>query len=237
MQLKEKVAIVTGGAQGIGRVICYALAEDGANVVICDINEKAAQATAKEMKYKNLSAIPVKVDVSCANEVKLMVKDILDKLGRIDILVNNAGICFLTPLEEISEEEWDRVMDVNLKGTFLCSQAVLRVMMTQKSGKIVNIASIAGKMGGIVVGAHYSASKAGIICLTKSLALRLAPYGVNVNAVAAGPLKSRMTDTFPADKRTKLAQSIPLGSFGDAQDVANAVLFSVSYTHLTLPTN
>jgi len=145
MQLKEKVAIVTGGAQGIGKAICYALAEDGANVIICDINEKGAQATAKEMKYKNLSAIPVKVDVSCANEIKSMVKNVLDKLGRIDILVNNAGICFLTPLEEISEEEWDRVMDVNLKGTFLCSQAVLRVMMTQKSGKIVNIASIAGK--------------------------------------------------------------------------------------------
>jgi len=180
------------------------------------------------MKYKNLSAIPVKVDVSCANEIKSMVKNVLDKLGRIDILVNNAGICFLTPLEEISEEEWDRVMDVNLKGTFLCSQAVLRVMMTQKSGKIVNIASIAGKTGGIVVGAHYSASKAGVICLTKSLALRLAPYGVNVNAVAAGTIKSQMTDAFPADKRTELAQSVPLGGFGDAQDVANAVLFLVS---------
>jgi len=228
MQLKEKVAIVTGGAQGIGRVICYTLAEDGANVVICDINEKAAQATAKGMKYKNLSAIPVKTDVSCASEVNQMVKDVLDTFGRIDILVNNAGICFLTPLEKISEEEWDRVMDVNLKGTFLCSQAVLRVMMTQKSGKIVNITSIAGKVGGILTGAHYSASKAGVICLTKSLALRLAPYGINVNAVAAGPLKSQMTDTFPPDKRAKLAQSIPLGGFGKPEDMANAVLFLVS---------
>ena len=228
MQLKEKVAIVTGGAQGIGRVICYALAENGANVVICDINEKAAQATAKEMKYKNLSAIPIKVDVSCTNEVNSMVKEVLDTLGRIDILVNNAGICFLTPLEKISEEEWDRVIDVNLKGTFLCSQAVLRVMMTQKSGKIVNIASVSGKVGGILAGAHYSASKAGVICLTKSLALRLAPYQVNVNAIAAGPLKSQMTEAFPSDKRTKLAQSIPLGNFGEPEDMANAVLFLVS---------
>lgn len=228
MQLREKVAIVTGGAQGIGKVICCTLAKEGAHVVVCDVNEKAAQATTEEIKGKNLNAITVKADVSCANEVNLMVKDVLDKLGRIDILVNNAGICFLTPLEEITEEEWDRVMDVNLKGTFLCSQAVLRVMMTQKSGKIVNIASISGKVGGILTGAHYSASKAGVICLTKSLALRLAPYGINVNAVAAGPLKSQMTDAFPPDKRTRLAQSIPLGGFGEPQDMANAVLFLVS---------
>ena len=228
MQLREKVAIVTGGAQGIGKVICCTLAKEGAHVIVCDINEKAAQATAEEIKGKNLNAMTVKADVSCANEVNLMVKDVSDKLGRIDILVNNAGICFLTPLEEITEEEWDRVMDVNLKGTFLCSQAVSRVMMTQKSGKIVNITSIAGKVGGILTGAHYSASKAGVICLTKSLALRLAPYGINVNGVAAGPLKSQMTDTFPPDKKAKLAQSIPLGGFGEPQDMANAVLFLVS---------
>ena len=228
MQLREKVAIVTGGAQGIGKVICCTLAKEGAHVVVCDVNEKAAQATVKEIKGKNLNAIAVKADVSCANEVNLMVKDVLDKLGRIDILVNNAGICFLTPLEEITEEEWDRVMDVNLKGTFLCSQAVLRVMMNQKSGKIVNITSIAGKVGGILTGAHYSASKAGVICLTKSLALRLALYRINVNAVAAGPLKSQMTEAFPPDKRTKLAQSIPLGGFGEPEDMANAVLFLVS---------
>lgn len=228
MQLREKVAIVTGGAQGIGKVICCTLAKEGAHVVVCDVNEKAAQATAEEIKGKNLNTITVKADVSCASEVNLMVKDVLDKLGRIDILVNNAGICFLTPLEEITEEEWDRVMDVNLKGTFLCSQAVLRVMMIQKSGRIVNITSIAGKVGGILTGAHYSASKAGVICLTKSLALRLAPYGINVNAVAAGPLKSGITNTFPPDKRTKLAQSIPLGGFGEPEDMANAVLFLVS---------
>ena len=228
MQLREKVAIVTGGAQGIGKVICCTLAKEGAHVVVCDVNEKTAQATAEEIKGKNLNAITVKADVSCANEVNLMVKDVLDKLGRIDILVNNAGICFLTPLEEITEEEWDRVMDVNLKGTFLCSQAVLRVMMTQKSGKIVNIASIAGKVGGILTGAHYSASKAGVICLTKSLALRLAPYGINVNAVAPGPITSQMTDSFPPDKKVKLVQSIPLGGFGEPQDVANAILFLVS---------
>jgi len=228
MQLREKVAIVTGGAQGIGKVICCTLAKEGAHVVVCDINKKAAQATAEEIKGKNLNAIRVKADVSCANEVNLMVKDVLDKLGRIDILINNAGICSLTPIEDITEEEWDRVMDVNLKGTFFCSQAVLKPMMTQKSGKIVNIASIAGKVGGILTGAHYSASKAGVICLTKSLAFRLAPYGINVNAVAAGALKSQMTDAFPPDKRAKLAQSIPLGGFGEPQDVANAVLFLVS---------
>lgn len=228
MQLREKVAIVTGGAKGIGKVICCTLAKEGANVVVCDVNEKVARATAKEIKRKSLNAIAVKADVSCASEIKLMVKDVLDTFERIDILVNNAGICSLTPLEEITEEEWDRVMNINLKGTFLCSQAVLRPMMTQKCGKIVNIASIAGKVGGILTGAHYSASKAGVICLTKSLALRLAPYGINVNAVAAGPMKSRMTETFPSNERAKLVQSIPLGGFGDPQDVANAVLFLVS---------
>lgn len=228
MQLKEKVAIVTGGARGIGRAICQTLAKEGAIIVVCDINEKAAQATAKEIKGKNFNAMAVKVDVSRASEVNLAIKNVLNEFDRVDILVNNAGICSLTPLEEITEEEWDRVININLKGTFLCSQAVLRPMMAQKSGKIVSIVSSAGKMGGIVVGAHYSVSKAGIICLTKSLALRLAPYRINVNAVAAGPIKTQMTEAFPDDKRAKLATSIPWGDFGEPQDVANAVLFLVS---------
>ena len=227
-ELKEKVAIVTGGARGIGKTISQTLAKEGAHVIVCDIDYGLAQNTVNDIKNRGFAVSAVKMDVSCGEEVKRVFKNILNKFPRIDILINNAGICSLTPIEDIAEEEWDRIMDVNLKGTFLCSQAVLRVMMTQKSGNIVNITSIAGKVGGILTGAHYSASKAGVISLTKSLALRLAPCQVNVNAVAADPLKSRMTDAFPPDKKAKLAQSIPLGGFGEPQDVANAVLFLVS---------
>ncbi len=227
-ELKTKVAIVTGGAQGIGKAISHTLAKEGAYVIMCDIDYTLAQNTVNDIKNQGFAASAFKMNVSCGEEVKRTFENILSKFTRIDILINNAGICSLTPIEDITEEEWDKVMDVNLKGTFFCSQAVLKPMMTQESGKIVNIASIAGKVGGILTGAHYSASKAGVICLTKSLALRLAPYGINVNAVAAGALKSQMTDTFPPAKRAKLAQSIPLGGFGEPQDVANAVLFLVS---------
>ena len=228
MQLRQKVAIVTGGACGIGKTISQTLAKEGAHVIVCDIDYGLAQNTVNDIKNQGFAASAVRMDVSCGEEVKRVFKNILNKFTRIDILINNAGICSLIPIEDITEQEWDRIMNVNLKGTFLCSQAVLESMMNQKSGKIVNIVSIAGKVGGILTGAHYSASKAGVICLTKSLALRLAPYKINVNAVAAGPIKSQMTDTFPPDKRAKLAQSIPLGGFGEPQDVANAVLFLVS---------
>ncbi len=227
-ELKTKVAIVTGGARGIGKTISQALAKEGAHVIVCDIDYGLAQNTVNDIKNQGFAASAVKMDVSCGEEVKRVSKNILNKFTRIDILINNAGICSLTPIEDITEEEWDRIMDVNLKGTFFCSQAVLKPMITQKSGKIVNIVSIAGKVGGILTGAHYSASKAAVICLTKSLALRLAPHGINVNAVAAGPIKSQMSDAFPSDKKAKLAQSIPLGGFGEPQDVANAVLFLVS---------
>ncbi len=227
-ELKTKVAIITGGACGIGKTISQTLAKEGAHVIVCDIDYGLAQNTVSDIKNQGFAASAFKMDVSCGEEVKRVFKNILNKFARIDILINNAGICSLTPIEDITEEEWDGVMDVNLKGTFLCSQAVLKSMMTQKRGKIVNIVSIAGKVGGIFTGAHYSASKAGVICLTKSLALRLAPYKINVNAVAAGPMKSQMTDAFPPDEKAKLAQSIPLGGFGEPQDVANAVLFLVS---------
>ncbi len=227
-ELKTKVAVVTGGAQGIGKTISQTLAKEGVHTIVCDIDYGLAQDTVNNIKNQGFAASVFKMNVSCGEEVKRVFKNILNKFTRIDILINNAGICSLTPIEDITEEEWDRVMDINLKGTFFCSQVALKPMMNQKSGKIVNIVSIAGKVGGILTGAHYSASKAGVISLTKSLALRLAPYQVNVNAVAAGPLKSRMTDTFPPAKRAKLAQSIPLGGFGEPQDVANAVLFLVS---------
>ena len=227
-ELEGKIAVVTGGARGIGKAISQTLAKEGAHVILCDLDYKSAQSTANDIQNQGFVASAVKMDVSRGEEVKRVFEDILSKYARVDILINNAGICSLTPFEEISEEEWDKVISVNLKGTFLCSQKVTRAMISQRGGKIVNIASLAGKVGGIVVGAHYSAAKAGIICLTKSLAKRMAPYGVNVNAVAPGPIKTEMTEAWPEEQKEKFRRSIPLGHFGNPQDVAETVLFLVS---------
>ncbi|MBE0478668.1 SDR family oxidoreductase [Candidatus Aerophobetes bacterium] len=227
-ELEAKVAVVTGGARGIGKAICLTFAGEGADVLVCDIDYEAATKTASEIKDKGFSALPVKLDVSRGDEVRKVFKEIVEEFKRVDILVNNAGITCLTPLEDISEEEWDRVLAINLKGCFLCSQAVMQVMISQEYGKIVNIASLAGKIGGIIVGANYSASKAGVISLTKSFAKKLAPYGVNVNAVCPGQIKTRMTDIWSKEDREKLAKQIPLGRFGEPQDIAEAVLFLAS---------
>lgn len=227
-ELEAKIAVVTGGARGIGKAISQTLAKEGAHVILCDLDYKTAQRTSNDIQNQGFAASAVKMDVSQGEEVKRVFEDILSKFARVGILINNAGISSLTPFEDISEEEWDKVISVNLKGTFLCSQAVMRAMISQRGGKIVNIASLAGKVGGILVGAHYSAAKAGIICLTKSLAKRMAPYGVNVNAVAPGPIKTKMTDTWPENEKEKFRRSIPLGHFGNPEDVAETVLFLVS---------
>jgi len=227
-ELKTKVAVVTGGAHGIGKAISQALAKEGAHVIVCDIDYELAQNTVNDIKNQGFAASTVKMDVSCGEEVKRVFKNILDKFARIDVLINNAGICPLTPLEDITEKEWNKVMSVNLKGTFLCSQAVMQSMISHKWGKIVNIASSAGKTGGVSVGAHYSASKAGVICFTKSLAARMAPYRVNVNAVAPGVIKTKMSQPFPRDEKEQLMRLIPFGEFGSPEDVAKALLFLVS---------
>jgi len=227
-ELDGKVAVVTGGARGIGKAICQSLAREGASVIVCDIDYEGAEETASEIRNQGFSAFAFKLDVSCGKEVKKVFKEILEKFKRVDILVNNAGVTSLVPLEEMSEEEWDRVMAVNLKGPFLCSQAVMKAMMSQREGKIVNISSLAGKVGGIVVGANYSASKAGVISLTKSFAKKMAPYGVNVNAVCPGQIKTRMTDIWSEKDKKKFIEQIPLGHFGEPEDIAEAVLFLVS---------
>ena len=149
-------------------------------------------------------------------------------MGRIDILVNNAGVMRPASVEDTTEEEWERIMNVNLKGTFICSKAVMEVMKKQKYGKIVNIASASGKIGGVATGPHYSASKAGIICFTKTLARELAPYGINVNCVAPGPIDTPMFQLFSKETRESIIKRIPLGRIGEPRDVAEAVLFLVS---------
>jgi len=227
-ELEGRIAVVTGGARGIGKAVCQTLAREGARVAVCDVDYKAAEEAATEMRGQGLFTFPVKLDVSCSKEVKRVFEDVINRYKKVDILINNAGICYYIPFEKISEEEWDRVLAVNLKGTFLCCQAVMQSMISQGWGKIVNISSVAAKIGGILAGAHYSASKAGVICLTKSLARRMAPHGINVNAICPGQIKTRMTDVWSEEEKEKFVQQIPLGHFGEPQDIAEAVLFLVS---------
>ncbi len=227
MDLKGKVAIVTGGAQGIGKSIAMQLAQAGANVVIADVVEEVAKSTAQEISQKGNEAISIKVDVSSLSSVEEMAKKTLDKFGRIDILVNNAGITRDALVMRMKEEDWDLVLDINLKGAFNCIKTVSPVMMKQKSGKIVNIASIVGIIGNIGQ-ANYSASKAGLIALTKTCARELASRRINVNAVAPGFIQTSMTERLPAQVKEKLSSQIPFGEIGKPEDVASAVMFLVS---------
>jgi len=219
MRLRDKVAIVTGGGQGIGRAICLALAKEDCDLVIGDINFQTAEKVAEEIRSLQRRTLAIKVDVSDSKQVNQMVKNTLKEFGKIDILVNNAGIAYQGTIEDMEEKDWDKVINVNLKGTFLCSKAVIKLMKRQRSGKIVNIASFAGKIGGLTVGANYAASKAGVICFTKSLARELASYNVNVNAVSPAFIDTTMSTIFP---------EIPIGRKGLPEDVANAVAFLVS---------
>ena len=228
IKLDNKIAIVTGAAQGLGRAIALTFAEAGAAVVIADVDTTKAEDVLEAVKASGAEGIVIKSDVSSAGDVDRLVQSTVKKYGRIDILINNAGICPRTEFEDIDEQEWDRVMAVNLKSVFLLSQAVFPCMKSQSYGKIVNIASGAGKIGGVQVGAHYSASKAAIICLTKTLALKGASHGINVNAVCPGVIATEMSTAISEEQLARYREMIPLGRMGDAQDVANTVLFLVS---------
>jgi 3-oxoacyl-[acyl-carrier protein] reductase len=228
MNLEGKVAIVTGGAQGLGRAICLVLAERGCDVAVCDVREDGALETAEAVRKKGRKALSLKVDVSKAGDVKQMVDAALAEWGRIDILVNNAGICKPQAIEATSEEDWDRTMAINLKGVFLCSKAVMGVMKRQRYGRIVNMASLAGQTGGILSGASYSVSKAGVICLTKSLAGELASYGVTANAIAPGVILTDMVQMITGGDYDKYIQKIPVGEMGKPEDIAYAVAFLAS---------
>lgn len=225
MKLKDQVAIVTGGGQGIGRAICHAFADEGAAVTVADINEETARRVASELADKGARAIAIVADVSKNSDIQSIVDQTLSHFGRIDILVNNAGLALFRSVEACTEEEWDRVFAVNLKGPFLLSKAVMPHLKQQRRGAIVNLASIAGKTGGIAAGAPYSASKAGIECLTKSLARELAPYGVRANGIAPGIIDTALTANHPQS----FIDAIPLtGGKGRPEDVAAAALFLAS---------
>jgi 3-oxoacyl-[acyl-carrier protein] reductase len=227
LKLKGRVALITGAAQGIGKSVALLLAQNGADIVVSDINLEKAEETAKEIESIGSKAIAIKVDVANLKDVERMVESILEKFGKIDILVNNAGITRDKLILRMTEEDWDAVLNVNLKGTFNCTKAVVRHMAKQRSGKIVSIASVVGEMGNAGQ-VNYSASKAGVIGLTKTIAREFAQRRINVNAIAPGYIETPMTEVLPEKVKEELKRLIPMERLGKPEDVAEAVLFLVS---------
>ncbi|MDI6773860.1 MAG: 3-oxoacyl-[acyl-carrier-protein] reductase [Verrucomicrobiota bacterium] len=222
--LDGKVAIVTGAARGIGRAIAEELAREGADLAVCDLRREWCSDTVAAARAAGRRVECYGVNVSDGAAVNAMIDEALKAFGRIDILVNNAGITKDQLLVRMSEEDWDAVLSVNLKGTFLLSKAVARPMMKQRSGAIINVASIIGLIGNAGQ-CNYAASKAGVIALTKSIAKELASRNIRVNAVAPGFIESKMTDALSEEVRRKMLEAIPLKRFGAPLDVARAVVF------------
>ena len=227
MSLNGKVALITGGAQGIGSIISKELAGQGAHVILGDINHEGAEEKAAEIKNSGGKATGVKIDVSNPTDVQRVFDSILKEYKPVDIVVNNAGITRDGLLLRMKEVDWDLVLNINLKGSFLCSQQAIKQMLKQKSGSIVNIASIVGVMGNFGQ-ANYSASKAGLIGFTKTLAREVAPRGIRANAVAPGFIDTEMTRVLEDSIRLKLIEQIPLARLGQPEDVARCVSFLVS---------
>lgn len=225
--MEDKSAIITGAARGIGLEIAWSLAKSGVKVALIDLDEEKVMRATQQLNDAGYEAICMAVDVSDESQVKAMARQVLIRLGRIDILINNAGICPITSVEAITSQEWDLVLGVNLKGAFLCSQAVIPALREQGRGKIINIASSAGQMGGLAVGLHYSASKAGLFGLTKGLARILAP-DIQVNAVSPGTTESEMTTGWTQEAIDGIVSKIPAGRLGRPADVAAAVSFLAS---------
>jgi len=227
MNLKGQVAIITGGAQGIGRAIAHLLAQDGAQLVISDVNLEQARKTAEELSSSESKCIAVQANVVDGKQVAEMADRAVKEFGRIDILINNAGITRDGLLLRMKEEDWDLVMNVNLKGAFHCTKSVLPVMTKQRRGRIVSMASVVGVMGNAGQ-CNYAASKAALIGLTKSVAREYAGRGITANAVAPGFIDTAMTRSLSAEVRETLMKQIPLGRLGTPEDVAAAVRFLVS---------
>lgn len=232
MDLKGKIVIITGAQRGMGKSHAIKFATAGAKVVVSDISLEGCQKVVEEIKKDGGEAMAIKCDVSKKAEVDEMVKKTVEKFGKVDVLVNNAGICQFKPFLELTEEEWDRTLNINLKGYFLCAQAAAKEMVKQKSGTIINIASIAmGQVGvGFLTLAHYTASKGGIVGMTETLALELAPYNIRVNAIAPGAIDTPMVDPLKSDKKTMDATlaRIPMHRMGHPEEVSNLVLFLAS---------
>lgn len=226
MRLENKVAVITGAGSGIGKETALLFALEGAKVVVADMNEKAGEETVAEIK-KNGEGFFVKLDVSNREQSKQMVKTTLEKYGRIDILINNAGIAQDAFLSKMTEEQWDKVINVNLKGVFNCTQAVVEVMMNQGNGVIINTSSIVG-LSGNVGQVNYAATKAGLIGMTKTLAKELGKKGIRVNAVAPGFIATPMTAKVPEKILEMMKEKTPLRRLGETKDVAYAYLYLAS---------
>ena len=219
-KLQHKTALITGAGRGIGRAIAECFVREGAHVAIADMDPDAARATAAA-----IGALGLEMDVSSKASVRAGTRRVLDEFGSIDILVNNAGYLVYTTFESCSEADWDRMVDVNMKGPFLCAQAVIPSMKARRQGVIVNMTSLAAKTGGLAAGPPYAAAKAGVLTLTIGLARALAPFGIRVNAIAPGVIDTAMT---AAPEHDQLKASIPLGGAGQPEDVAHCALFLAS---------
>jgi 3-oxoacyl-[acyl-carrier protein] reductase len=227
MELKGQVVMVTGGARGIGKAIAEKAAAQGADLVIADVSLQSAEETARELSEKGVKAKAVNLDVSKSSDVTKVFEEVVKELGRIDVLVNNAGITRDSLLLRMKEEDWDLVLSINLKGVFLCSKEAVKVMVKQRYGRIVNIASVVAFMGNPGQ-ANYSASKAGMIGFTKTIARELGSRNIRCNAVAPGFILTEMTEKLPEDIKKSWAEKIPLKRGGTTEEVAKVVLFLAS---------
>lgn len=229
MTLEGRVALVTGAGKGIGKAIALAFAREKSHVIINDICPVSElERVAQEISALGVKGLPIQADVSQFEQVKDMIGHVERTFQRLDILVNNAGIIRRGTIETVTEEDWDQVIRVNLKGTFNCSKAVVDIMKRQRMGKIVNVSSVAGKMGDITSAPGYGPSKAAIDALTKTLARQLASYGINVNAVAPHAIETEMSAQWSEEKRKSIIEAIPLKRLGKPEDVAEAVVFLAS---------
>jgi 3-oxoacyl-[acyl-carrier protein] reductase len=226
-KLNDKVAMVTGAARGLGQAIAVKLAEAGADLALCDLNAEWLEETAGKVKALGRKVECYGVNVADGESVNAGVKAITKDFGKIDVLVNNAGITKDGLIMRMSEDDWDAVLNVNLKGVFLCTKAAMRGMMKQRSGTIVNIASVIGLMGNAGQ-ANYAASKGGVIAFSKTVAKELASRNVRCNAVAPGFIRTAMTDKLDEEVQNKMKELIPLNRFGEPEDIANVVLFLAS---------
>lgn len=228
MNLSSKTAIVTGGSRGIGRAIALKLAERGANIIVnYTSNSEKAEEVVKEIKEMGRDALAIKADISKPEDVLNLVDEAEKHFSTLDILVNNAGVTRDSLIIRMKDEDWDKVINTNLKGTYLCTKYIGKKMMKQRSGKIVNISSVVGVMGNAGQ-SNYSASKAGVIGFTKSIAKEFSSRGINVNAVAPGFIETDMTNSLTDDIKANYAKSIPLGRLGTPEDIANLVVFLCS---------
>jgi 3-oxoacyl-[acyl-carrier protein] reductase len=226
MRLNDKVAIVTGARRGIGLAIALQMAKEGASVVVCDINQEECQKVVTEIENSGKKGLAIKCDVSSRTEVENLVQSTLEKFGKLDILVNNAARADFKSFLRLNDDDWDKALDSNLKGQFLCAQAAAKAMIKNKWGRIINIASISSGIGsGFPLMSHYTASKGGVIGLTKALAMELAAYDINVNAICPGAID---TGLIPPEMTKRMIARIPKGRLGRPEEVASLAVFLAS---------